>query len=279
MRTDERCIFQLAGGLGNQLFGISEAYNLYRKYGIRILFMNTNTEHIARSEEFWENLRKYKGDWFDLMPPKLFKDFSLVERINMAEVEDVRSLEKEITRKIIIGWRPKLSSIRESGFFEQHRLPWLPNPDFSERNTLGIHLRFGDYKNTKSLGGNLTLSLKYLRKLVSEELEFSGEVNGTFVCTDSINEAVKVVSKLHLVTNQITFSSAKDPYLDMARLAQCRNILASGSTFSFWAAYFSHAKCFFPSPFYFSNPNWEDELLPISWRTVSRKPRFRNKFI
>ena len=106
----------------------------------------------------------------------------------------------------------------------------------NEENSVGIHIRRGDYlKNWKYRG---LCGIDYYQKAIAYILEHIKSPK-FFLFSDDINWVKENISPL-LKGYNVTFvnwNHSINSYKDMQLMAMCKNLIIANSSFSWWAAY------------------------------------------
>jgi Glycosyl transferase family 11 len=267
--TRQSPFFKLVGGLGNQLFAISEGFSLHKLNGQKILFDISSVDHSLKPEIEINHWMEGLGDWFQI--GNYESELHRREGINLSHsnYEDIK--DADISKYYFFGWRPNLKQIRSAGLFQQGELPhsWKR---FLSPSTVqyshGFHFRLRDYLHSNALGGNISLDKMYLRKILNN-LERDTNYRELLVVSDDIHNAKSLMSKANFNFAKVVINN-KTPIEDLCQLSTCSKIYASPSTFSFWSAFFSQAEVFFPKPFFYTNPRWESNLLDVDWHRIRR---------
>lgn len=257
----ETIYYRMTGGLGNQIFGLLEARNLFMHTRKKILIDFAYVEHVEK--ELMCPFSK-EEDWFK--PIVLKKEISQ----HLPSPLNIGNEALDLSRSFFTGWRPNIHTIEQIGFFTKGVIPkmWRDIIPENQQSFIALHLRFGDYLSAKSLGGDITIDEEYVLRalLLVHKTVFTKLVR---VFTDDIDKAIDFCSNFKAYTFE--FDKSGTPLKSLLRMSQGSAIIASGSTFSFWSVYFSkQAVAVFPKPFYPSNPKWEDKLIDPTWYQISR---------
>jgi hypothetical protein len=260
----------LRGGVGNQLFQYFAGVELARQQE-RILVIDNSWYQRRIHLNGMLDARKYELDSYSF-EENLVKTTKIklqndprIERLSKAmprwiglslgQVEELQSMERSSRRKLttfghwinqdfipnhkmahelLIGGLRSASSTYSSLVSEMNA-----------REIAALHIRLGDYLKFKDVYG--TTGSDYYRKVLSSE-ELRGQEIWLFSdYPDSALEILAGESRIdRVVTNEYALSSAET----IALIAHAKNIVASNSTFSWWAGYISqNSQVFFPKQY------------------------------
>ena len=107
--------------------------------------------------------------------------------------------------------------------------------EIQDNNTVGIHIRGGDFKR-KPVFDLCTAS--YYKRAIHVMEKTQGENQSHYMVFTDQPELVKELGLPDCVT--IVNSKGDDYYLDMYYMTQCKHLIISNSTFSFWSAILNH---------------------------------------
>jgi hypothetical protein len=266
LMNEDFVYFRMTGGLGNQLFGLSESYQLHKLTKKRILLDFIHNEH---NQDENGSLFQDIASWGVNIQTNFNHDLTFPKVCNLGYEEYFPE------QRFYTGWKPDLKSIERSGLFLKSNLPepWRKFVRPKQRTAISLHLRFGDYLNAKSLGGNISVDHIYVRsalRKISHELR----TDCVRVFSDDIRRAKRLCGRLEGF--EFYFIRNRSAIEDLIDMSQAEGIIASASTFSFWASYFSKSKhVIFPEPFFFSNNDWEAKLIHHEWIQIRRSMRSR----
>lgn len=256
--------FRMTGGLGNQLFGLSECYQLHKLTGKRVVIDFGHVDHVKEEQTSPFN---FGYSWMRQVVYLSSDNTGTVPLKNLAT--DIISSED----RFFTGWRPSLAVLEQSSLFKRSVLPanWSPLSKNIEEPFVGLHLRFGDYLHLPSLGGNISVDRAYVGQALNL---LKSELGLRFVKVFSDNREKSIELCKPFSGFEFQVLESREPILDLVDLSRADAIVASASTFSFWAAYFSKTNSvIFPSPFFPVNPLWEKELIDKSWTQIRRTNR------
>lgn len=201
----------LQGGLGNQMFQISNAISESKKYKIECKFkqeaytpMQANQpskyiDNIYRNIDFSMTDEEYRNSlilngYFQSL--KYFKDYA-------DEIKDLFSPSDDFLRKI-----------------------YQIYPDLWSSKSLSIHIRRGDYLTISDILPVIDISY------INYSLEIIGDYDVGFVFSDDKNWA-----KDNLNNNKIIVVENLEDYEELWMMSLCKNNIISNSTFSWWGSF------------------------------------------
>ena len=246
--------FRLHGRLGNQLFELSEAHFLHLKLGATVIL---DISRISQSFSDLPEWVKFAEDWdwcFIFMNTNI--NF-LSETQEFFDMSTYREIEQISGENFFEGFRPSVLAIAESGLFQKGKFPFLIHLEKSlPSNSLAISVRIGDYQNNPHLG---VLPSRYYRKSFKIATSHWRPSN-IYIFSDDLDAAAGILSNFEYSFNY-DLDRGMTPMQSLLLLSKSDRIIVANSTFSFWGAYFSSAKVFFPNPFYIALPKWHKNLL------------------
>lgn len=131
--------------------------------------------------------------------------------------------------------------------------------------SVAVHIRRGDYLspgNNAYFGGIATDD--YYRHAI-EYIQQKSADSHFFIFT---NDTEWVAENLRLPKMTIVSGNAGgDSWMDMYLMSQCKGLIIANSTFSWWAAYLSHADLIIRPPKFNQNPA-SAEIYPSNWITT-----------
>lgn len=262
LKEHDLIYYKIVGGLGNQLFGLSAAYQLSQQYGKRIGIDVSNLDHSPQEGPEWSDWHGIKG-WSELF--RTSKDVPSLPTWNLINPIGLGS--RDFTH--FTGWRLSLGDILESGLFKLGELPF--NFDGYESSALAIHIRGGDYRKAKGIG---LLDPSYYRRAI--ETLGACVSSDTTIFTDDEDYANSIIDRLN-IRKQIKYSRTDSALGVLTELSLSEAMIGSNSTLSWWAAFFSKStNKILPRPFYLQDWNVDQE---IRLTDVHYMGRFPNKFI
>lgn len=242
--------FEIQGRLGNQLFGLSDAFRLAHFFNRKAILDIWSVSQEYGDPEWLQYAQEWK--WAEISTsPVEHLEAEAVTKVNVGLTDP----KKSSPNSHFHGFNPKIRDIEESGLFQRGRFPFSDGEPALERdNQLALCIRRGDYHQNPHLG---ILSANYYRKALDEIPEKNSNYEIVVFC-DSKEE-----TELFLKSNDIPYSRFDEQLnaLEALRnLSRSSVIVMANSTFSFWGSFFSSGRTFFPDPFYISEPEWGAEL-------------------
>jgi len=126
------------------------------------------------------------------------------------------------------------------------------------KNSVSIHIRRGDYKNSKS---HNCLNLEYYLKAI-EHLKSMYKNIYFFVFSDDIQWVKNNLDENNFI---VIDNNQKNPYIDMYLMSQCNHNIIANSSFSWWAAWLNtneQKKIIAPRKWY---NNKKIQPIPTNW--------------
>ena len=264
---NEQIYFRLTGGLGNQLFGLSEAFNLHKIIKQHILIDVGSIDHSENHEPEWLEWSKSQ-DWFSTIriQKNISQDFQL---INLGSLSKPPILE----HRLFTGWKFSLQKVEHSGLFLRSKFPFEVMCEKSF--PLALHYRAGDYAHSDGIG---ILNPEYYVRALRQ---FDSSIR-VMVFSNDIDAAKTLISNLG-IGHRSKISDEKSAIRVLFGLATAENLIASNSTLSWWANFFSGAtKTIAPKPFYLQEWKFDSkakfESTKYLTRFASRKDLITTRF-
>ena len=233
--NNDRIYFRITGGLGNQLFGLSEAFNLFNALKQHVLIDVGSIEHSKNSVPEWFEWSRSQN-WFSIIKiqENISRDFDLV---NLGERDHYSPKE----HRFFTGWKFSLRNVELSGLFQRSNFPFKSRIETSI--PIALHYRAGDYVHAEGIG---VLKHDYYSRALAK-LESSNKV---MVFSDDRDAAKSLVTSLGIL-NRSEISNQESAIEVLFALSTAESLIASNSTLSWWANYFSNStKRIAPKPFY-----------------------------
>jgi hypothetical protein len=201
----------LQGGLGNQMFQISNVIAESKKYGVKYKFM---PQAYTPMQAFQPS--KYANNIFRNIDLSMTQDEYANSLVFNGYFQSAKYF-KEIEREIKEIFSPS------SDFFNKI---YQSYPDLSCNGTLSVHVRRGDYLTISDILPVVDIS--YINKAI----EIIGEYRKVFVFSDD-----KAWAKENFNNSNFTVVEDLEDYEELWMMSLCSNNIISNSTFSWWGSF------------------------------------------
>jgi hypothetical protein len=241
-------LFKLTGGLGNQLFALSEAFCIANKFNKNILLDVTEVDHRFEEDNgfVWEKHVPLQ-DAFSIAEISDHYFFKKIDFVNLNNNEYSQDL------PYLTGWQPSFERIVKSGLWSPNNLPSFLNSGAKSISDIALHIRLGDYLYVKPFA---PLPWKYYKKAL--KIIRPGDKKIALI-SDEPQKLLSIYPKFKKYN--CSYSKNENPLDSMTNMV-CSTVLVMGnSTYSYWSYFFgNHAKIIVPSPFYNFNKNFDKHL-------------------
>lgn len=249
---------RIIGGLGNQMFqyallvglknsfkediyadlsGFKE-YNLHNGLEIQSIFgiklsVSNNCPFLARKLTLSRYVNKYL--------PFLCRHYQF-EYPDFRYIEDIyQNKEKEYYagywhhHKYVEFFKDDLCRLYQFPPFED-RYNTMISEQMWKENSIGIHVRRGDYLNEKQYQGICTLD--YYKKAIQIVLSKFDNVS-FYVFSNDVDWCRNNLSEMFMnsKTIYVDWNKGKESYRDMQLMTFCRGLIVANSSFSWWGAF------------------------------------------
>jgi hypothetical protein len=201
----------LQGGLGNQMFQISNAISESRKYLIECKF---KSEAYTPMQAFQPS--KYANNIFRNIDLSLTEEEYNNAFILTGYFQSVNYF-KEIENEIKEIFSPSSDFLNK--IYQLY-------PELSYDNTLSIHIRRGDYLTIPDILPIVDIS--YINKAI----DIIGKYSKVFIFSDD-----KAWAKENLNNENFIVVENLDDYEELWMMSLCKNNIISNSTFSWWGSF------------------------------------------
>jgi hypothetical protein len=250
-------IVKVNGGLGNQMF----QYALYRSF--KEIYLNTKLDVI-----FFENYHKHNGFELERIFINLKTEYANPMEVN--ELSDSKAdLISKIRRKLFgvkqthyreeyLGYNNDIKDNMINMYFEgywqsekyfsdiekvvRNEFTFMPfdkeeniliSYRMSQTNSIGIHIRRGDYVEHPLYSGICTIDYY---QMAIEYMKNSIEDPYFYVFSDDILWC-KNTLKITTLVEYIDWNKGNNSYRDMQLMSLCKHNIIANSTFSWWGAW------------------------------------------
>ncbi len=134
-------------------------------------------------------------------------------------------------------------------------------------NSVGIHIRRGDYVNNTTFGSVCTLDYyergikAIIQSVVSPKFYIFS--NGKDWCEENI---IPLLSGYDV--ELVDINSGTTSFCDMFLMTQCQNLIIANSSFSWWAAYLNQNKGIIIAPKKWTSLDYEDNVPLEEWMLI-----------
>lgn len=281
----------LMGGLGNQIFQLTAGIYLHHKHGCNVHYpttllrppkflraSRTSIRNLMIHELIRSNERK-KLSKFQLLFWQIFsnsqRNYVVTENENNSELLDSYSTKT----RVLIGYFQQLNYVNavaadlierfSSSATFKSLIPITLEP------RIAIHVRLGDYSSNPQARSFHGLSdISYFvdgAHLLLNKLK----VKNILIVSDEPKLA-QTLFEQHFDKDdvKITCSPGLNEYEDLALLSHSKGLVASNSSFSWWAAWLSSplgSQVIVPSPWFAELSNAEKNLFDSRWTVLDRR--------
>ena len=269
---NDNVYYVLQGRLGNQLFGLSEAFRIHKKLSKKIVIDISDIILNGFSIPTWTTNAEY--DWAEIVHNPNYSIFkNNVELINLGFCK----LEEYLDFTFFQGFSVNYNDICESGLFQKGIFPFDVKTDRINSTYSVISFRYGDYFKNPHLG---ILPMKYYRNAF-KRLKVMNINDPLYLFSDDLKKAQ---SELNNFETNLVYSQLPDS-TDLENLyimSMGYTHIIANSTFSFWAAFFSNGKCFYPDPFYIGDRDFHQNMFwpdaePVEYTRIPNLRYFVNR--
>ena len=246
---DKNLVFRVVGGLGSQLFSLSEAYELHKQTSKHIVLDYSSCDFLDSRGNSQSEILTNNYHW---ATPILIRNLESVKiQTNFIERDFPRTY-----HFINEGFIPNYRRVADSGLFTPGKFPISMKLKTLDLNYIAFHFRHSPlYK------GNLGNITEYYLKSIVAELKEQLQTEKVFVFSNNSEFAKQIFTELfEKVGCNFELGSIDDPLAEIYLMSQSKILVCSNSAMSWWASYFGNQLSFFPKPFYLGYWNWAKEF-------------------
>lgn len=263
-------IVNIIGGLGNQMFQYAFALSLKKKFPNEEVLIDVSHFHTLffhdykgmnlhqgyELEKTFPNISLKKAGIFDLVSTTWYMPNYLLSRIVRKCLPKRKS---EVIQKYsdTFKYLPELYKTKGNTYYEgywqsikyvdlvreeltiefQHPTPNAYNETMIARikntNSVGIHVRRGDYVTNIGFGGICELDYyqNAISKMGTDSKTFFIFSNDISWCKENIQPLLKSAEVIYVIENK-----GKDSFWDMFLMSYCKSLIIANSSFSWWGA-------------------------------------------
>ena len=283
-------IVRIIGGLGNQMFqyalliglqitfgedvyadtsGFKE-YNLHNGLEIESIFgiklnVHNNCPILAKKLTLSRYINKYL--------PFLCRHYQF-EYPDFRYIEDMyqNNVKKYYAgywhhHKYVENFRDVLLRIYRFPSFEDKNNKII-SEQMGKENSVGIHVRRGDYLNEKQYQGICTID--YYKKAIDIIIRKYGNVS-FYVFSNDVNWCRSNLAELFQdsKTIYIDWNKGKESYRDMQLMTLCRGLIIANSSFSWWGAFLNNTENHIViAPKKWKNTDYNLEIQMPEWKLI-----------
>jgi glycosyltransferase involved in cell wall biosynthesis len=277
-------IVRLTGGLGNQLFTFAAGFGISRLHNLPLML---DASAFARTREVRSDCLECYGLPFDRVAGVVERDQTVDcvvggRRVSLPLFEeksyrfDASLVERCLHGGYLKGYfqsptyfeavKPEVCSLLRDKVVLASASAALKH-QILNCNSVGIHIRRGDYLKSPARDFHGVCGLEYFRRAIEIMRERQTAPN-FFVFSDD-----RAWCSGNFRGSDITIASgASTPNADMDLLASCKHHILSNSSFSWWGAYLAAnfgQSVIAPAPWYTRIPV-APNLIPASWQLLHR---------
>jgi len=279
-------VIPLMGGLGNQLFQFAAALHLRKFKGFKVTFADwTATGSILSTKRHLEIESLIERAHFQLQntyPKTLARLISKVSTntVYWESRPSNRLLSTAIAnQKIAVGFF-QIADVVES--VSEELIDLISSSNFfpglicdTPNKKIAVHVRYGDYLNNKKTRRYHGLSTEsyYIDSAIELATELS--LNKVLFVTDNIDQLHLDYRGFFSKTNlEVETTQSADPFIDFVQIANCKGIVASNSSYSWWAAWFGHSlhqsRVTIPTPWLSKYSDYDRTIPKETWTVRER---------
>lgn len=252
-------LLQIQGRLGNQLFGLSEAWRLHKIFETRVTLDITPVVSAGFGIPEWVEICE-NWDWMSCLINE--NEFAPNNQIGITNLSNCQDIENH---RYFRGFRNDLLAINESGLFEKGVIPkeFASVSKHAFNDFVAVSVRLGDYSSNPHLG---ILPLRYYEfavKKLPDEIKKLPKV----IFSDDLERTAEYFENSSISPS--SYQTGQTALESLVQMSSARAIINSNSTFSFWASYFCSGTILSPNPFYLGIPTWHKDLMPKDFIEVT----------
>lgn len=287
----------LNGGLGNQMFQYAVGRYLAIKLDATLVFDTSTYQNIKYRKTrrtlalnvFDVKINEASHEQLILLKPKCYKFLNAVKmNLNLGGLQTTKyfiengfeynvNIEKVSNNCYLVGyWQSYryfnvIETVIRSDF--QFKQPIIGNNEIlmgkiRESNSVGVHVRRGDYVKNSFHGLHGALGLDYYQRAIEYIKEIIKDPT-YFIFSDDpdwTKSNLIIDSPCYYVSDNVGDKS----YIDMQLMVSCKHLIIANSSFSWWAAWLNDR----PSSIIIAPENWFNaeelnsrtvDLLPKNW--------------
>lgn len=279
MSNQDSITAKLSGGLGNQLFIFAAGLSASTRLNVPLIIDKSNYSKPGES-------RKYELGFLEDLASEVV-DFPVENLINRAfkRVFDNKIFREQNPIKYDPGFESVTPGTTLEGYFQSYKyfenvkdqiLERLQtrNKSQNSENSIGIHLRRGDYLQASTAQFHGITSAKY----AFNALKLINKIVGDFpvaVYSDDLDLAQKELAEFKTSHFEYIDQTNLTDLESLLQMAQSSHFIMSNSSFSWWAAFIMSSRdagstVIAPRPWFADDSSASDLLLP-QWLSLDKR--------
>lgn len=296
-------IVNITGGLGNQMFQYAFALSLKEKFPQEDIYIDTQHYHTLFFKHF-RGINLHNGfeiesvfpnagvpiaGWKELVKISYFIPNYILSRIGR-KILPIRNTEMVLPFSNTYSYLPeayKEGNCYYEGFWQnikyfediKDKLAEVyahPEPNeynrclikgITERESVGIHIRRGDYLSEPDYRGicGLEYYKKAIASLVATKKDYSFYIfsNDMAWCTENLGPLIKGFEVVYVTENK-----GENSCWDMFLMTYCKYLIIANSSFSWWGAFLNRNVEKVIAPYPWVNRDCEIELYGSNWEKL-----------
>lgn len=164
--------------------------------------------------------------------------------------------------------RDKIISFFKINIEDTHNLEIIN--ELTHTESIGIHIRRGDYLNNNYYSGICTL--EYYKKGIEHILRhvkdphffiFSNDIEW---CKNNLSDGIS-----NYKVKYINHNTGNNSYKDMVLMSKCKNLIIANSSFSWWGAYLNEQNGIIVAPLKWVNSHYKTEIAYKKWHLYNHE--------
>lgn len=279
MSNQDSITAKLSGGLGNQLFIFAAGLSASTSLNVPLIIDKSNFSIPGES-------RRYELGFLEDLASEVV-DFPVANLINRAykRVFNNKTFREENPVKYDSRFESITPGTTLEGYFQSYKYFENVKDQLIERlqtniksqnveNSIGIHLRRGDYLQASTAQFHGITSAKYAANALKLINKISGEYP-VAVYSDDLDLAQKELEEFNTGDFQYINQTNLTDLESLLQMAQSTHFIMSNSSFSWWAAFIlssreANSVVVAPRPWFADDSSASDLLLP-QWLTLDKR--------
>ena len=276
-------VVRLTGGLGNQLFQMTAALYLQKTTGSRV-WCDTSWYDVANGHRTLEVASILREDEVCRIPATLARAVYW-RRNRRVRRWTLLAVYERVPDDDLLERRPRRPALLD-GFFQRARYPMAMQDELRTRltpalepmgtdETIGVHVRLGDYASSTYVRGRLGLTApSYFAEGIAAARAAVGSMP-VRVWTDSPDLVEGFLGDA--MPRNAEVAKGDDAWTALREMSRCRALVMSNSTLSWWAAFIASVLepremyVVMPRPWWAMPTSADVELVVPGWHQIGRE--------